>query len=57
MVTKIKSIHDNYHNNIEKPISEINDLELRGFKYIIEVNEKGPVPWRSIVGLGILATA
>ena len=38
-----------------KPALELSEFAARGIEYLLEINEKRYVPWRSIIAVGSLA--
>jgi hypothetical protein len=54
-ITKVKKISDMYLAN-SAPSLELNEFISKGMEYILEINEKQFVPWRSICTVAGLAT-
>jgi hypothetical protein len=38
-----------------KPTLELSEFAARGIEYLLEINEKRFIPWRSVITVGVLA--
>lgn len=54
-INKVKSISELMMDEA-KPHMELSEFSARGIEYLLEVSEKGSIPWRSIVFVSALAT-
>jgi hypothetical protein len=42
--------------NENKPTLELSEFSARGIEHLLEINEKGFIPWRSIIAVGAIAS-
>jgi hypothetical protein len=52
----VKTLLDMYMKNAA-PIAELDELNAKGIQYLIEINEKTFIPWRSIAAVAVLAAS
>jgi hypothetical protein len=50
---KVKTLVDMYMKN-EAPIMELGEFGVKGIEFLIEINEKAFIPWRSITTVALL---
>jgi hypothetical protein len=53
-ISKVKTLSELFMD-YNKPILELSEFSARGIEYLLEINEKRFIPWRSIISVGILA--
>lgn len=55
-IPRVKSLSELFTNEM-RPTLELSEFAARGIEYLLEINEKQFIPWRSIACVGALASA
>lgn len=53
-ISKVKTLNELFMDEA-KPTLELSEFAARGIEYLLEINEKRFVPWRSVISVGALA--
>jgi hypothetical protein len=53
-ISKVKTLNELFMDET-KPILELSEFAARGIEYLLEINEKRFIPWRSVIAVGVLA--
>ncbi|CAF2144698.1 unnamed protein product [Rotaria magnacalcarata] len=55
-ISKVKNLMELYTKGSSMPTVELNEFTAKGIEYMIEINEKRFVPWRSVIAVAILGS-
>ena len=53
-INKVKTLSELFMDET-RPVLELAEFAARGIEYLLEINEKRFVPWRSVIAVGALA--